>query len=267
MIKNITPRSRLIILRNLIYHNIVFKVILLILNPILLINKIKNYKKDKYKVSKINWGLRTDQLGKHGVISSDTPPEDFDYVTKLQKKILFSNLKRFVSKKEKKILDYGCGSGRFTGALAKISYKANVLGVDPEKKLIDLAKPKKNVKYIVLKNLNQIKSKFDIIFISNVLGGIEIKNLYKLNKSLISKLKKNGILFLSEHISNKKNIESEVLKGWAFRSDDFYLNLFKKINLRKVDEYSYNGYRTSIYVGKRKEKVLKNLKKPLKYRK
>ena len=144
----------------------------------------------------------------------------------------------------------------------------NILGNSiEEKKLIDLAKPKKNVKYIVLKNLNQIKSKFDIIFISNVLGGIEIKNLYKLNKFLISKLKKNGILFLSEHISNKKNIESEVLKGWAFRSDDFYLNLFKKINLRKVDEYSYNGYRTSIYVGKRKEKVLKNQKKPLKYRK
>ena len=256
MIKHITPRSRLIILKNLIYHNIIFRALLLILNPILLTNKIKNYKKDKYKVSKINWGSRTDQFGKHGVISSDTPREDFNYVTKLQKKILFSNLKRFVSKKEKNILDYGCGSGRFTEELAKISHKANVLGVDPEKKLIDFAQPKKKVKYIVLKNLNQIKSKFDIIFISNVLGGIEIKNLNKLSKFLNSKLKKNGIIFLSEHVSNKKKIESEVLKGWAFRSDDFYLNLFKKINLRKVDEYHYNGYRTSVYVGKREEKVL-----------
>ena len=125
---------------------------------------------------------------------------------------MFSNLKRFVSKKEKNILDYGCGFGRFTEELAKISHKANVLGVDPEKKLIDFAQPKKKVKYFVLKNLNQIKSKFDIIFISNVLGGIEIKNLNKLSKFLNSKLKKNGIMFLSEHISNKKKLNQKYSK-------------------------------------------------------
>ena len=56
MIKHITPRSRLIILKNLIYYNIIFRALLLILNSILLKNKIKNYKKDMDKVSKINWG-------------------------------------------------------------------------------------------------------------------------------------------------------------------------------------------------------------------
>ena len=56
MIKHITPRSRLIILKNLIYYNIIFRALLLILNSILLTNKIKNYKKDMDKVSKINWG-------------------------------------------------------------------------------------------------------------------------------------------------------------------------------------------------------------------
>lgn len=255
MIKKINSRSKIIILRSLIKRNIIFRALLLIFNPTNLMNKIKNYKINKHKVSEINWEDRTDKFGKYGVISTDTPRADFNYVTKLQKKILFSNLKKFVTGKEKKILDFGCGCGRFTGELSKINHKVNVLGCDPEKKLINFAQPKKRVKYIVLKNLNQIKSKFDIIFISNVLGGIQIKNLNKLRNYLISKLKKDGILFLSEHISNKKNIRSEILKNWAHRSDDFYLNLFKKINLSKVDEYSYNGYRTSVYISIRKKKL------------
>tara|TARA_B100000902_G_scaffold393292_1_gene447248 strand:- start:365 stop:1138 length:774 start_codon:yes stop_codon:yes gene_type:complete len=256
MIKTITTRSKIIILKSLIKRNIIFRALLLIFDPINLINKIKNYKKDKHKVSEINWEERTDKFGKYGVISTETPQEDFNYVTKLQKKILFSNLKKFVTGKEKNILDFGCGCGRFTGELSKISHKSNVLGCDPEKKLISFAQPKKRVKYIVLKNLNQIKPKFDIIFISNVLGGIQIKNLNKLRNFLISKLKKDGILFLSEHITNTntKNNRIEILKGWAFRRDNFYLSLFKKINLSKVDEYSYNGYRTSVYISTRKKK-------------
>ncbi len=34
-------------------------------------------------------------------------------------------------------------------------------------------------------------------------------------------------------------------------SDDYYINLFRKVFLRKVDEYKYNNYRTSIYVGRK----------------
>ena len=182
---------------------------------------------DKSKVVKINWKLRTEKYGKYGVISTDTPQSEFDYVTNLQKKIMFSNLRRFVTKREKKILDYGCGSGRFSKELTKINHKAKVIAVDTEKKLISLAQPQKRVTYVWLKNLSQIKMKFDIIFIANVLGGIEKKSLPKLISFLISKLNKNGIIFLSEHISNKKIQGPEILKGWAFRDDDFYLKLFK----------------------------------------
>ncbi len=250
-IKNISVKSKFKILQNYIKHNKIFRFLLLILNPINFINKIRNYKIDKFKVVKINWRLRTEKYGKYGVISTDTPQSEFDYVTNLQKKIMFSNLRRFVTKKEKKILDYGCGSGRFSEELTKINPKAKVIAVDTEKKLISLAQPKNRVTYVWLKNLSQIKMKFDIIFIVNVLGGIEKKSLPKLISFLISKLNKNGIIFLSEHISNKKIQGPEILKGWAFRDDDFYLELFKKVFLKKVDEYKYNDYRTSIYVGKK----------------
>ena len=59
------------------------------------------------------------------------------------------------------------------------------------------------------------------------------------------------MIFLSEHISEQKIQGPEILKGWSFRDDDYYINLFRKVFLRKVDEYKYNNYRTSIYVGRK----------------
>ena len=59
------------------------------------------------------------------------------------------------------------------------------------------------------------------------------------------------MIFLSEHISEQKIHGPEVLKDGLFRDDNYYINLFRKVFLRKVDEYKYNNYRTSIYVGRK----------------
>lgn len=48
-----------------------------------------------------------------------------------------------------------------------------------------------------------------------------------------------------------KKRTKEILKEWSNRNDIFYLNLFKKLNLKKVDEYKYLHNFTSIYVGKK----------------
>ena len=75
------------------------------------------------------------------------------------------------------------------------------------------------------------------------------KNIIKIKDFLIRKLNKGGTLFLTEHISKIKKTK-EILKEWSNRNDIFYLNLFKKLNLKKVDEYKYLHNFTSIYVGK-----------------
>jgi len=250
--KVIKVQSNLKKIKNYLDKNIFFRIIRLLINPLNLVNKIKNYKNKKKEIIKINWSLRAKKFGKYSVIDTQTPKEEFNYVTNIQKKILFGNLKKYLNGNEKNALDFGCGTGRFSNELIKLNNKILVLAVDAEKKLIDVADRKNRIKYLYLRKLDQISINFDIIFISNVLGGIEKKELRKVSEFLISKLNKGGIFYLSEHISKKKIKNTEILKEWSNRNDNYYINLFKKVSLRKIDEYQYLHNKTSIYIGKKK---------------
>ena len=125
-----------------------------------------------------------------------------------------------------------------------------MIGVDKERKLIKLAKPSNKIKYIHLKKLNQIKYKFDIIFIANVLGGIDIKEVKKISNFVNLKLKKDGIELFNENVNNNYDGEKN-FSYWMARSENFYLKLFKKLSLRKVDEYKYLQNVTSVFIGKK----------------
>ena len=209
-----------------------------------------NIKAKKNKIEKINWTDRAKLYGKYSVLDKRTPISEFNYVTKEQKKILFNNLKKYTSGKEKNILDFGCGTGRFSAELLKISKKARVTAVDKEKKLVNMANKNKKIDFIHLSSLNKIKKKFDLIFIINVLGGIQDKELKKIAFFLKKKLNKNGILILNENINN--NFDSKKLfKFWVDRSEKYYKNLFKQLNLEKIDQYKYLDNFNVIFIGKK----------------
>ena len=233
-----------------IEQNFLFRILKLILNPKKLYFKISKLKKKKKKYKKIDWGQRVAAYGRHAVIDTQTPKNEFNYVTNLQKKILLGNLKKFTSGREKKILDFGCGSGRFSKSLLRLNKKASGVAADREKKLIEIAKPSKRIKYLHFKHLKQIKSKFDIIFVANVLGGIKKRELKMISSFFKSKLNKNGILLLNENIDNSYSGEKN-FSYWIARSEKFYINLFKDLSLKKVDEYSYLQNSTSIFIGKK----------------
>ena len=197
MIKEIKIKSKKKILKNYINSSIFFRILKLILNPYKLFTKLSNYQNDKNSIVRIDWKQRTKLYGKYGVIDTQTPKEEFSYVTNIQKKIIFQNLKKYLNGKERKALDFGCGNGRFSEELAKVNNKILVLAVDTEKKLIDLAKRNNRVNFLYFRKLDEIKSSFDLIFISNVLGGIEKNNIIKIKDFLIIKLNKGGTLFLT----------------------------------------------------------------------
>jgi len=249
--KEIGIKSKARVVKLFFENNIFIRLIKLLFTPKKLLKKMVNYKFNSSKVIKIDWKKRSKIIGKYSVIDSQTPKNEFNYVTKLQKKFLFLNLKKFLKGDEKKILDFGCGAGRFSVELAKLSKNIKVLGVDTEKNLIKIAKPFKHVKYLHVKNLKDINGKFDIIFIANVLGGIEIKKLSKISNFIYKKLKKNGILLLNENTTNLKSPKKEILKEWSSRNENFYLKLFSNLNLKIVDSYKYLQNKTSIFIGRK----------------
>ncbi|MAV56975.1 MAG: hypothetical protein CMI79_05570 [Candidatus Pelagibacter sp.] len=249
--KEIKTQSKVMILKSWLEKNLFFRLFKLIINPKNLYLKMRDIKQIKNKNLKINWSKRVDEFGKYSVIDAyQTPKAEFKYVTNFQKKILLGNLKKFTSGKEKKILDFGCGTGRFSKDLSKLNKNASVIAVDKERKLIKLAKPSNKIKYFHLKKLSQINYKFDIIFIANVLGGIDIKEVKKISNFVNLKLKKDGILLLNENVNNNYDGEKN-FSYWMARSENFYLKLFKNLSLRKVDEYKYLQNVTSVFIGKK----------------
>jgi len=237
--KEIQIKSKKQIIKLFFKNNILFRAIRLIFNPKKLIYKVKNINKNSKKNTVINWSDRTRKFTKYSVIDTQTPKDEYGYVTRKQKNFLFSNLKKFLTGKEANILDFGCGTGRFSNDLAKLTKTGKVLAVDTEEEMIKLAKNSQRVKYQHINSFKQIKGKFDIIFIANVLGGIEVKNLKKIAKFLISKLKKNGIFFLNENTDNSNISKKETLREWSSRNEKFYIKLFSRIKLKKIDEYKY----------------------------
>ena len=103
-------------------------------------------------------------------------------------------------KKAKKILDLGCGTGKYSFLLSKKGFE--VTGVDISKAMIRIAKKKyknkKNINFIHkdLKKIN-LKKKFDIVVaLFDVLSFQTSKNEIKIFFQIISKhLKKGGLVF------------------------------------------------------------------------
>ena len=100
--------------------------------------------------------------------------------------------------KNKKIIDVGCGGGRYTNALALLGAR-NVTGVDFGEGLLKIAKKNYKNKKIrfVKQNVLNLKFKsntFDVVFCNGVLH--HTKNLYKGIKEVYRICKPNGYIFL-----------------------------------------------------------------------
>lgn len=195
------------------------------------------------------WEDRAKKYGKCSVINIEYCEEKYDSITKMQKDILFPLLKEQLQGYEKLILDFGCGPGRFTGDLADLIH-GHTLGVEPVKKMIDLAPRGENVEYILIDNNIAVKDEsIDIVWICLVLGGIkdelELKNSVKEIKRI---LKKNGLIFLVENTSEKKD-----KNYWKYRSVKMYQTLFYFADLKHLSDYLDKGERISVMAGRKRD--------------
>ena len=141
------------------------------------------------------------------------------YMSKIIKKITNSNIYDYLN--NKKILDIGCGTGKFLKNYHDL--KNQCLGIDIQRNF----KFKNKIGY-TLKNtdiksfINNNKKKFDIIFIFEFLEHINLSDREFLFKNLFKLLNKNSLIFIS---TLNKNIISKFL---AIDVAEKYLKLLPK---------------------------------------
>lgn len=116
----------------------------------------------------------------------------------------------------KKILDLGCGPGRYSKILT--SKGAKVIGIDNSKTSIDLARLEApNAEFLVgdIEKLPFANGEFDVVISTLVIGHLESwkRVLSEANRVL----KKDGIFVFSIHNPIKEVMEKEIWKGRKFR--------------------------------------------------
>ncbi|MBU1085847.1 MAG: class I SAM-dependent methyltransferase [Candidatus Beckwithbacteria bacterium] len=126
-----------------------------------------------------------------------------------------------------KVLDVGCGNGRFGEFLIKNDKKIDYVGIDNNQYLLDIAREKlpkaKLINQNILKPIHLIKS-FDLICLFGVLHHVPGKEIrLQLLKALKKLLKPNGLLVFTNWHFNK------------FKRFNSYIVPFEKVGLKKED--------------------------------
>ncbi len=150
--------------------------------------------------------------------------------------------------KNKKVLDLGCGTGKFLNNYHGMG--AECLGIDIENNF--KIKNKINFKLINIeanKFLKNCKKKFDVVFLFEFLEHLEEKNKHKLFENLKKKLNKNAYIFISTLNKNLLSkylaidIAENLLKLLPKKTHDFNLflspsklqSISQKYNLNLMD--------------------------------
>lgn len=205
--------------------NFFFKIKKYIFNPLLVLQRIK-YEFVKSNIE-IDWEERTKICKTSAVLSKKYSKSEYNRINNIHKKILYKILKLKI-KKNYKILDLGCGAGRFSNFFTK-DLKAQYFGVDTSLSLLKFKRNKKNQKFMHLTNFldNKEYTKFfDVIFIFTVLGGITNKKINETKEIIYKTIKNKGFVFFVELVR-----ESTLEGAWRYRTINFYKTLFEKFKL------------------------------------
>lgn len=196
----------------------------------------------------IPWDDRADKLGAYSVIDTTHSPEEYEYVTRRQKEIIYPLFKGLLKPSDRLVLDYGCGPGRFTADLASMVH-GEAVGVDVTAKLIEIAPRQSGVTFICSQDFfAEHPIKFDVIWVCLVLGGIPMPALSRNAIELTGALKDDGLLFLVESTAeaSTQNV------AWKKRTVAELQGLFPEIALERIGFYYDAGQEISILAGRKR---------------
>lgn len=196
------------------------------------------------------WQNRAKNYGKHSVYNMAHSLDELASVDKKQEQIYQSVLDKHLCDMgggHLMALDFGCGVGRFEPMLAKLAHK--VYAIDPIATLIELAPKLENVEYLLLDENEKIALPDDsvnLIFVSLALGGIVSQTQLQTAVDELKRVAKpNALFFIVENTAKLKNSNY-----WHYRSAEFYMDLFKPINLRLETTYDDANEEISVMCGR-----------------
>jgi SAM-dependent methyltransferase len=162
--------------------------------------------------------------GRRCVMSLNVTDEELDAETARQTPIVAGIIKPLLHGDEKRVTDFGCGSGRFMPMLADLMPDAWITGVDPCIELLRQAPiaPGFNALYC---------TKFppkpqDVVFIAMVLGTPGL-DLFRLAREISGAMAHGGLLVLLDHMPAEPPGE----RWWQFRMPAFYSGLFGSVHV------------------------------------
>jgi len=178
-----------------------------------------------------DWDKKTEK----GFLASGIDPGDRrghknHYIDLLQKMVLEEALKL---KGDELVLDFGCGSGRIAYWIAPRVKK--VVGLDISPEMIDVAernRSAKNVEFMLYDGIHFpfFPYPFDLILSVGVLQMIKGELLTSTLSSLAQYLKKDGTLYIIEHVSDSPKVGRRSLKE--------YLDAFGSSGMKCLQHYS-----------------------------
>ncbi|MGH7902078.1 MAG: glycosyltransferase, partial [Thermodesulfobacteriota bacterium] len=158
----------------------------------------KNPAQDKFNPYKY-WSERTKKFGKTAVGNLSKPFEEFEQSSESGKKKLLPLFTSYLTGNESKLLDFGCGYGRFTTDLAEF-VSDEAWGIDATPELIKIAEKEKTSPKTFFRaakgSLPFPNEYFDVIWISYVLEHIIGDEKEKIAEELLRVLKPGGLFFI-----------------------------------------------------------------------
>lgn len=192
------------------------------------------------------WCRRAEREGERAVYHLGHGYDELADVTSCQRSAILPHVEAALTGRERTVLDFGCGPGRFSSDLARIT-GGEVLAVDPVRRFIDMAPAAPGVRYswIADGKVPMPDSSYDVVWVCLVLGGLAGGELVAACSEIRRVLRTHGLLVLVENTSHGAGSSH-----WHFRSVEFYCDLFPSVALTQVGDYVDLSEKISIMMGR-----------------
>jgi SAM-dependent methyltransferase len=193
------------------------------------------------------WQERARFFGERAVYNLSHSKAEMTAVTETQTREIFPHIYSYLTGAENRILDFGCGPGRFLPTL-KDCGSGIVIAADPVHRLLRKVSVGDRICPIQIgsEGLPLVSGSIDLVWVCLVLGGIADTEIQRTAEELQRVLRNGGTLVVVENTSEKPSPIH-----WQFRQVSDYQRLFLPVTLTCVHEYFDAAERISLMIGRK----------------